>query len=151
MGCVTRWKKSMPHTGTAPSGPGKSRAIRLFHSCLKPDPEPPDDHADKRPGAQPECKDIGFAHCAVTCLNLGGEYVSITLTFSFTACAGSTTLPTSSFFHRFRIGDTPNFSVNNRRALVASFSVSVQHRQTEMIATTAWCAARFLAGPICGG
>jgi hypothetical protein len=32
--------------------------------------------------------------------------VSITLTFSFTACAGNTTLPTS-LFHRFRIGDTP--------------------------------------------
>ena len=57
------------------------RAIRSFHSRLQPDPEPPDDHADKRLGAQPECKDIGFAHCPVTCLNLGGEYVSITLTF----------------------------------------------------------------------
>jgi hypothetical protein len=75
--------------------------------------------------------------------------VSITLTFSFTACAGSTTLPTS-LFHRFRIGDTPNFSANNSRStcrFLVCFCPTSPNRDD---ATTAWWAVRFLAEPICG-
>jgi hypothetical protein len=76
--------------------------------------------------------------------------VSITLTFSFTACAGSATCQPLLFFIALGLEIRPTSQRTTRRALVASFSVSVQHCQTEMIVTAAWCAVRFLAGPICG-